>query len=125
MLHQGKKIKDLAYTKGYKQKDLAKLRNVSEQAISWELKQEKLSPDTLKLYAQMLSVDYSDLLKEESTKNQQNSDDYLTKYLKAIEKIDFLQSVLLKNGIRVDIPNFNAGVSVSVLGNNKHIFFDK
>lgn len=106
MLHQGKRIKQLAYEKGLKQKDLARLRNVSESNISWELKQEKLSPDTLKSYAGVLEINFSEIIKEESKKNTVSSDDYLTKYLKAIEKIDFLQSVLLKNGIRVDMPNF-------------------
>ena len=106
MLHQGKRIKQLAYENGLKQKDLARLRNVSESNISWELKQEKLSTDTLKNYASVLGIEFNEILKEESKQSAVSTDDYLTKYLKAIEKIDFLQSVLLKNGIRVDMPNF-------------------
>lgn len=45
--------------------------------------------------------------------NKNEIDSNLIKYMR---KVEFLQTVLLQNGIKVEIPNFSKGVPVSAFG---------
>ncbi|HEY1054861.1 MAG TPA: helix-turn-helix transcriptional regulator [Emticicia sp.] len=126
--HHGKRLTEIAKSKGINATELGKIVDRSRQTVEYHMNREFIKSDILAAYAKALNVNVQEFMREytEEKHSKISNDDYLGKYLKAVEKIDFLQSILLKNGIKVDMPNFNWGVSVSGFGRiNKHIFFDK
>lgn len=126
--HNGKRVQEIAKSQGFNAYDLSKLINKTRQTVEYHFTRPVIKRDLLNEYAKILNVDVQEFYKEiaENKQIRIQTDEYLSKYLKAVEKIDFLQSILLKNGIKVEMPNFSWGVSVSVFGRmNNHIFFNK
>lgn len=116
--------------------DLAKISGVTPQAIADILNGITDNPkiSTLRNISTKLEINIDWLVNGngEMTKtgdskavsyDKKEVDFSLMKYMR---KVEFLQTVLLQNGIKVEMPNFKLGVPVSVLGNNyNYIFFDK
>lgn len=125
--HHGNRITEIAKSKGLNASSLSKMIGKTRPTVEYHMQRPFIKRDILEHYAKALDVDIKEILRENTEEKiiKTNNEDYLNKYLKAVEKIDFLQSVLLKNGIRVDYPNFKSGVPVSVFGRTKHNFFDK
>lgn len=122
MIHHGKNLQKIANERGLNKSQIAKMLGKTSQSVDYDFKREVLNIETLKKYSQALEISLDKIQIE----SKEIPSDYMVKYYKAIEELNYLKGVLLKNGIRVDLPNFNPGVSVSVLGNmNQSLFFDK
>ena len=125
--HHGKRLAEIAKSKGFNAYSLSKMIGKTRPTVEYHMGREFIKNVMLETYAKILNVNIQDFSTEiEEEKNIKiSNEDYLSKYLKAVEKIDFLQTILLKNGIKVDYP-FKSGVSVSVFGvSQNNIFFGK
>ncbi|WP_337043672.1 helix-turn-helix domain-containing protein [Emticicia sp. 17c] len=103
MIHHGKNLQRIANEKGLNKTQIAKMLGKTSQSVDYDFKREVLNIETLKKYSQVLEISLDKIQMD----SKENPNDYMAKYYKAIEELNYLKGVLLKNGIRVDMPNFN------------------
>lgn len=106
MVHHGKRIFEIAKSKGYKKTHLAKMIGKTSQSVDYDVKKQDLKLEVLEEYAKVLNIPVTTLQEEENPKEIQN---YKDKYFELLETTNRLWQVVSQHGIKV---NFNFVISV-------------
>lgn len=121
----GERLDQIKYHFKLNNSDLAKIAGVSSQAISDIVNGITDNPkvSTMKNISSKLEISLEWLIEGtgQMKKSKELVNEYkglnLQDYLSITKENSFLKNVLLKNGIRIEMPNFNGGVSTSAYGN--------
>ncbi len=105
MIHHGQRIYSIAQMKGYNKSSLARLMGKTSQAVDYDIKKEMLKYDTLQTYSKILGVDVNEFQKETNTTTSETN--WKDLYFQALQKIDKLTTVIIENGIKVDLGKFD------------------